>query len=76
MLSVVIDRFEETVAVCERPDRTMINIPLGKLPEGAREGDILLIEGDKIRVDASGTAKRKRNLADRMKRLQKPHQRS
>ena len=50
-MKVTIDRFEGEFAVCEKPDRTMINIEKEKLPVGAKEGDILVIEGDNIRIE-------------------------
>jgi hypothetical protein len=56
------DRFEEEFAVCEKPDRTMMNVPKAKLPANAKEGDILNIEGKSIRIDSGATAKRKKNI--------------
>lgn len=70
-MRVIIDRFEGDVAVCEKPDRTMMNIPRARLPCGAREGSVLIIEGDNIRIDATGTARRKKAIEDKMKDLWK-----
>ncbi len=66
-MEVIIDRFEGKTAVCEKPDRSMINIPRSKLPAGAQEGDVLIIEGNNIRIDAAATAKR-RQAAEEMMR--------
>jgi hypothetical protein len=71
MMRLIIDRFEGTLAVCEKPDRTMVNIPRSRLPAGAREGDVLIVEGENIRLDTAETARRKSALADRLKRLRK-----
>jgi hypothetical protein len=38
----------------------MIDIPKEKIPPGAKEGDILIIEGDSI--DSGGSAKRKKDI--------------
>jgi hypothetical protein len=68
-MKVTIDRFEGDYAVCEKPDRSMINILKTNLPKNAKEGDILEIEGKAIRIDSSETAKRKteiQNLADEL----------
>jgi hypothetical protein len=43
-MKVTIDRFEGDYAVCEKPDRTMINIKKDKLPSEPKEGDMLVIE--------------------------------
>ena len=68
-MKVTIDRFEGEFAVVEKPDRTMMNIRRSKLPEAAKEGDILIIEGDTVRIDSSETAKLKKNIDDLMKDL-------
>jgi hypothetical protein len=70
-MKLVIDRFEGAYAVGEKPDRTMVNIPKNKLPPGAKEGDVLIIEGDKIRIDAVETANRKKAAEDLMKGMWK-----
>ena len=70
-MKVTIDRFEGDFAVVEKPDRTMMNIRRNKIPADAKEGDVLTIEGDTIRVDASETAKRKKAVGDIMKDLWK-----
>ena len=57
-MRVAIDRFEGNYAVCEKEDRTMMNIERSKLPSGAREGDILDITDGIIKMDAEETARR------------------
>lgn len=56
----VIDRFEEGYAVVLTDEGEMFNISREKLPEGAREGDVLILDGT-IRVDSKETEKRRRN---------------
>jgi hypothetical protein len=68
-VKVIIDRFEENFAVCEKADRTMLNINKDRLPAGAKEGDILIIEGDNIRIESSETAERKKAVEELMDRL-------
>jgi hypothetical protein len=70
-MKVTIDRFEGNFAVCEKADRTMINISKEKIPPEAKEGDILIIDGDEIKIDASGTTKRKKSLDKLMNDLWK-----
>jgi hypothetical protein len=44
-MKVTIDRFEGEYAVCEKADRTMINIPREKLPAGAKEAISWILKG-------------------------------
>jgi hypothetical protein len=68
-MKVTIDRFEGDFAVVEKPDRTMMNIMKCKLPAGAKEGDILSIDGDTIKIEAAETSKRKKRVHDLMNEL-------
>ena len=43
-LKIIIDRFEGEFAVVELEDKTFIDMPVGLVPEGAKEGDILEIQ--------------------------------
>jgi hypothetical protein len=61
-LKVTIDRFEGNYAVCEANDKSMLTIEKSKLPRSAREGDILIISGDKITIDVKGTREKKKNI--------------
>jgi len=40
-MEIIIDRIEEDIAVCEMLDGGMADIPLARLPQGVREGDVL-----------------------------------
>jgi len=61
-MKVIIDRFEGDSAVCEKKDRTMLNVKRDKLPPEAKEGDILNINDDIITVDSAATTKRKNTV--------------
>ena len=73
-MQVIIDRFEGDIAVCEKSDRSMVNIPRQKIPADAREGDVLIIEGDDIRIDSTETGKREEAIRGRMRKLWKKKQ--
>lgn len=55
-MEVIVDRFEGDYAVCEKPNREMIDIHKDKLPKNVKEGDVLTISGDQI---TSSPGKRK-----------------
>ncbi|MBL4938200.1 DUF3006 domain-containing protein [Clostridium sp. YIM B02515] len=61
-MKVIIDRFEENFAVCEKESGEMINIEVIKLPIHAKEGDILIIEGNAISIDEKCTKARKEKI--------------
>ncbi|ABP65764.1 DUF3006 domain-containing protein [Caldicellulosiruptor changbaiensis] len=46
-MKVVIDRFEGKFAVLELENGKIVNVPIDIIPQGAKEGDVLLIEIDK-----------------------------
>ena len=71
-MRVIIDRFEGEYAVCEKDDRTMINIKKSRLPANAKEGDVLVITGDVIKFDTTETLKRKRESEKLIDELFKP----
>lgn len=56
---LVIDRFEDDFAVCEKDDKTMINIERIKLPLNAKEGDVITFSGNKITLNEVETKIRK-----------------
>ena len=58
-MKVVIDRFEGDFAVCEKDDRSILDINRRDVPIDAKEGDVLNIDGDNINIDTDETSKRK-----------------
>jgi len=70
-MRVTIDRFEGLYAVCEKDDRTMMDIEKSKIPATAAEGDILDIEGSFIIINKGETLKRKKEIEESGKDLWK-----
>ena len=68
-MRMVIDRFEGDYVVCERDDRTMLNINKNKVPSEAKEGDVLIVDGDAISIDLMETSKRKERAEKLMEEL-------
>jgi hypothetical protein len=66
-----LSKAEGDYAVVEKPDRTTLNIRKNKLPAEAKEGDILVIEGQDIRLDLGATTKRKKKIQNLMDELWK-----
>ena len=61
-MKIIIDRFEGTYAVCEKEDRTMMDIKRSNLPSEAKEGDLLSIDNNIITIDIKGTERRLRDI--------------
>lgn len=68
-MKVIIDRFEGNYAVCEKEDRTMINIERNKIPIESKEGSVLLVTEDEIAIDDEGTISRKKDIEELTKDL-------
>jgi hypothetical protein len=68
-MNVIIDRFEEKYAICQREDYSMVNIDRKTIPSDAKEGDVLNIKGDCISIDIEETKKKKNEIKKLIKDL-------
>jgi ASC-1-like (ASCH) protein len=57
----VIDRFEGDIVVIEIEGRT-IDVPMARLPKKAKAGDVIIFDGDNLRLDHADTKKRKAEI--------------
>ncbi len=71
MHRVVIDRFEEGIAVCEGESGQAVEISRERLPEEATPGMTLLLDGDTVSIDWEDTQARRRRIGEKMKKLWK-----
>lgn len=58
-MKLILDRFEGEFAICEKEDGTIVDIRRDLLPKEAKEGDILLFEGESIIIDEQASLERK-----------------
>lgn len=70
-MKVIIDRFEGRATVCEKEDRSMIEVPRIVTPEDAKEGDVLIIENGDIIIDHEATEERRKEIEGHTKGLWK-----
>ena len=70
-MKVIIDRFEGNYAVCEKEDKTMINIERNKIPTEAKEGSVLSVTEDEIIIDQEDTIRRNKDIEELTKDLWK-----
>lgn len=68
--TLIIDRIEEGIAVCEDAARGMVEVALDALPEGAREGSVLKDAGSEgWQLDAEAAQEIKQRIAQKMDAL-------
>ena len=65
----IIDRFEGQFAVCEASDKTMVNIPASSIPDGCKEGTVLIEENGVFLIDTADTKAREDRIKKKMSRL-------
>jgi len=58
----IIDRIEDGLAVLEKEDGALERIPLHGLPEGAREGSVLLFADGAWALDLQAEEERRKRL--------------
>jgi len=68
-MQLIIDRFEGDYAICEREDKTFINVPRKQLPKDANEGDVIIFENGKYMIDKETTKKRRDAIRKKMDEL-------
>jgi hypothetical protein len=68
-LQIIIDRFEGDMAVCEKSDRSMINILRQKLPLQVKEGDVINVKGEFFEIDTIATQERKKTVEGLLTKL-------
>lgn len=62
MKKLIVDRIEENIAVCETEGEATVNIELCFLPEGVKEGSILLETNGVYELLAEEESKRREEL--------------
>lgn len=71
-MNAVIDRIEEDLAVCQDDEKAMFTIPAALLPEGAKEGDSIRLEGETWVLDPDETQSRRERIRRKMESLFEP----
>ena len=70
MTSFIIDRIEDGIAVLEcQTTGDIIEIPKSDLPKTAREGHVLMKDGDGYAIDREATQRRRDNIRSRLEKI-------
>jgi len=68
MKKLVIDRFEGKYAICEDGDQKYFAIETAELPEGAKEGCVVVIsEEGELSLDLEETERRRQRIAEKQR---------
>lgn len=70
-MMLVIDRFEGSFAVCEKEDRTMVNIPKDQIIGDPKEGDVIVTSENMYHIDQEETEKRREEIENLIKNMWK-----
>ena len=55
----IINKIKGNLAICEKSDQTMVNLELEQMPDGVKEGDILIEKDGHYELDLTESEKRK-----------------
>ena len=67
---LIIDRFEGDFAVVEDTESdTMTQIERIKIGETAKEGDVIVLEGERYEADSEATERRRNEIAELLRSL-------
>ncbi len=59
-----VDRIENMIAICEREDMSLIEIPLAALPNNVKEGSVLKLENGAYSLDTNEEMHRKKYILE------------
>lgn len=62
---IIIDRFEEGFAICEKDGAEYIKVSRDLLPEDAKEGDVVITTENSYIIDRDATKKRIKTVEDK-----------
>ena len=65
---IIIDRFEEDLAIVEK-DEKLLQIKKSLLPDNVKEGDVLIMRGENYHIDEKATARRRAEALAKLKRI-------
>ncbi|WP_312641583.1 DUF3006 domain-containing protein [Hydrogenoanaerobacterium sp.] len=70
MIHLSIDRFEGDYAVCENSGGEMSDILISLLPQGVKEGDIIVLHSDgHFELDTEETERRRKEMIELQNKL-------
>ncbi|NMA94479.1 MAG: DUF3006 domain-containing protein [Clostridiales bacterium] len=66
MKKAIVDRIEDDQVICELEDESFIEMHIELFPKHLKEGDVIIIYKDGIKVDLKATEDRKNSIKELM----------
>ncbi len=66
-MRLVVERISENFVILEKEDMTHTEVEIGVLPEGIKEGNILVFDGEKYLVDYNDECETRRRIAEKQR---------
>lgn len=71
-MKYIVDRIEENIVICENQEtKKMEEFEKINFSEEIKDGDVVILENNKFKIDKKETEKRKKEINDLMKKLMK-----
>ncbi len=71
-MKYIVDRIEENIVICENQEtKKMEEFEKINFSEEIKDGDVVILENNKFKIDKKETEKRKEEINDLMKKLMK-----
>lgn len=71
-MKYIIDRIENNIVICENQEtKKMENFKIDQFPEGIKDGDVVILENEKFKIDKEETKTKKQEIEELMKKLMK-----
>ena len=71
-MKYIVDRIEENIVICENQETKKIEeFEKINFSEEIKDGDVVILENNKLKIDRKETDKRKEEINDLMKKLMK-----
>ena len=68
---LIVDRVEEGIAVLEKENLTHIYVNISELPDGTKEGTVLMFDGTTYTIDTEEEERRRKRMLELQSRLLK-----
>lgn len=70
-MMLIVDRVEEGIAVLEKENLTHIYVNISELPDGTKEGTVLMFDGTTYTIDTEEEERRRKRMLELQSRLLK-----
>ena len=71
-MKYIVDRIEKNIVICENQEtKKMEEFEKTSFPKEIKEGDSVILQGNRFEIDKKDTKKKKKEIDDLMKKLMK-----